>query len=319
MTTSVDSFLVVSLDFELYWGIRDHVSLRDCRDRLLGVRTALPAILTMFERFGIHATWATVGMLFCSTRRELRDALPSRIPEYTNARLSPYRALDEVGDDEKADPFHFAPSLVERIRGTPGQELGTHTFSHFYCLEPGQTAHDFDADLEAASRVGGEMKSIVFPRNQWNRSYDHILRKHGIRALRSNGGHWAYSPSAKQSFGRRGFRFLDAYAPLRSTSGRIEALNGVAEVPASAFLRPYSPWLRAFEPLRLERLMRQMTKTATRGGLFHLWWHPHNFGNNTRENLAVLEALLDHFSVLRKRHRFQSVSMAEAADLVALE
>ena len=33
---------VVSLDFELYWGMRDKVPLAAYRDRLLGVRDAIP-------------------------------------------------------------------------------------------------------------------------------------------------------------------------------------------------------------------------------------------------------------------------------------
>ena len=55
---------VVSLDFELYWGVRDKLNIEQYGDNLLGVRKAIPEILRVFENSNIHATWATVGFLF---------------------------------------------------------------------------------------------------------------------------------------------------------------------------------------------------------------------------------------------------------------
>jgi hypothetical protein len=56
-----------------------------------------------------------------------------------------------------------------------------------------------------------------------------------------------------------------------------------------------------------------MTRAAAEGHLFHLWWHPHNFGVDLRENLDVLSALLRHFSELQERYGMQSLSMADVA------
>src|SRR5581483_3584546 len=131
--------LVVSLDFELHWGVRDVRRVADYRENLLGVRDAVPALLATFREFGIHATWATVGLLFFETKREMMAALPAVRPAYRRAELSPYGSLADVGGDERHDPFHFAPALVRRIAATADQEIGTHTFSPYYCLEAGQT------------------------------------------------------------------------------------------------------------------------------------------------------------------------------------
>src|SRR6266511_3267656 len=103
---------VCSLDFELLWGVRD-----------------------LYPRNDVHATWATVGFVFASCRDELRAYWPAEQPAYADPGLSPY--ADPVGRDERDDPLRFGASLVEAIRATPGQEIGTHTFSHYYCLEPG--------------------------------------------------------------------------------------------------------------------------------------------------------------------------------------
>ena len=144
---------VVSLDFELHWGVRDRWSVGDHRARLLGAREAVPAMLELFEAFGIHATWAIVGFLFFEGKRELLDALPSRRPAYVDPVLSPYAGLAAIGASERDDPFHFAPSLIRQIAHTPDQEIGTHTLSHYYCLEPGQGPADFREDVHAAMEI----------------------------------------------------------------------------------------------------------------------------------------------------------------------
>src|SRR5438067_6948984 len=135
--------LLISLDFELHWGVRDVSTVAEYRENLLGVRRAVPAMLDVSARYDIHATWATVGFLFCRTREEMLRSLPAVRPRYRDRRLSPYEDLAEIGGDEATDPFHFAPSLIELIRNSHGQEIGTHTCSHYYCLAPEQDANAF--------------------------------------------------------------------------------------------------------------------------------------------------------------------------------
>jgi len=121
--------LVVSLDFELFWGIRDFARLAEHRERLIRVRGVVPRVLELFRQYGVHATWATVGMLFCSSDAELRRYLPDRLPAYADPSQSPYGDLAQIGRNEFEDPFHLAPSLIEAIRSAPNQEIGSHTFS----------------------------------------------------------------------------------------------------------------------------------------------------------------------------------------------
>ena len=53
-----------SLDFELYWGIRDVTSIQDYEENLKGVPKAIEIMLELFEEYEVHATWATLGFLF---------------------------------------------------------------------------------------------------------------------------------------------------------------------------------------------------------------------------------------------------------------
>ena len=60
--------LIVSLDFELYWGMQDCIELSKYENNILGARDAIPKMLNLFEQHSIHATWATVGYLFAHDR-----------------------------------------------------------------------------------------------------------------------------------------------------------------------------------------------------------------------------------------------------------
>jgi hypothetical protein len=59
-----------------------------------------------------------------------------------------------------------------------------------------------------------------------------------------------------------------------------------------------------------------MTFAAQNQLLFHLWWHPHNFGANTDLNVAFLRGILEHYASLRRQFQFQSLTMAEVAESV---
>ena len=79
--------LIVSLDFELFWGMLDVCKLEDYRDNVLGGRKAIPQMLELFEKYGIHATWATVGFLFAENYEELFPGASSRLCGYCTESL----------------------------------------------------------------------------------------------------------------------------------------------------------------------------------------------------------------------------------------
>jgi peptidoglycan/xylan/chitin deacetylase (PgdA/CDA1 family) len=301
--------------------VRDKCTIAEDRDRLLGVRAAVPALLDLFTSDGIHATWAVVGLLLAETKRELLARLPPAVP-YARPALSPYAALIDVGDSERDDPFHFAASLVRRVAATPAQEIGTHTFSHYYCLEPGQTPAHFRADVAAAlaitrEKLGLVPRSIVFPRNQVSAPHVAVCGELGFRAYRANPDAWAYRPRPDDTerIQRRAIRLLDAYLPLVTAQPAPTAADRPpANVAASRYLRPYVPTLRAAEGLRERRLARELARAARERRIFHLWWHPDDFGLHLAENLAVLRRFLDRYRTLREQTGMETLTMGEAAD-----
>jgi peptidoglycan/xylan/chitin deacetylase (PgdA/CDA1 family) len=225
-----------------------------------------------------------------------------------------------VGESAATDPYHFGNYLVKQIKETPGQELATHTFSHYYCLENGQTISEFEADIKAAVEVaaknGSVIKSIVFPRNQYNADYLDICMKYGITSIRGNEHSWLYEPRAyDQETGlRRAFRLLDAYINFTGHHGyayRQIASSKPFNIASSRFLRQYKPSMDLLEWLRLRRIKKSMTHAAKNNLVFHLWWHPHNFGINQEKNMEMLTRILDHYRLLNRQYGFKNLSMAE--------
>lgn len=320
-------YFVISLDFELYWGIRDKKTLAEYGSNILGVRTALPRMLSLFDQYQTHATFATVGLLFANEKEQLIAFLPKEKPSYEEPNLSPYNGhFETVGKNEAEDQYHFASGLIDKIIERGHHEIGTHTFSHYYCLEKGQTLEDFRRDIQAAVKIAAlknlEMKSLVFPRNQFNEAYLQVCLENGITSYRGNEKSWFYRAEGtnEETLLKKLVRMADMYVNIsgHNCAGLDELRKSTpVNIPSSRFLRPFSPTLKLLEGLRLKRIKDSMTYAARQGKVYHLWWHPHNFGIHQTENFRFLEDVLKHYQQLQSEFGFQSITMGDLAKKVA--
>lgn len=315
---------VISLDFELAWGIRDHKDPQDYAENLTGVHQVIPKMIQLFGRYNVHATFASVGFLFFKNKDELLQHLPHLLPSYQHSHLSPYNGyIDQLKLND--NDFHFAPHLIDLLHSSPGIEVGTHTFSHYYCMEKGQLAEQFAADLEcaksAAQSNGIELSSLVFPRNQFNNDYLEICKKSGIKSFRGNENSWLHpgDHSNNTSLFRRMFRLIDAYINISGNHCFVPVIqeNGLVNIPASRFLRPYTATTKFFDGLKLRRITNAMDNAALNKKTFHLWWHPHNFGKHMEENLAFLERILQHYTTLHEKYGMTSLNMSEVVEAIS--
>lgn len=299
--------LIVSLDFELMWGLAGHTSeyLHNYVPNIRNAIGALKFILRTLERHGIKVTIAHVGAMVNG------DTPPLELPSYRKSIYSTYnfQVTDKWMFDEPE--LLFCKEFLDELAVNPMVELASHTYSHYYCLEDGQTARQFEADIEKAQAMAlGAYRTIIFPRNQVSDAYLGICHKHGFthyRGIMEDSLHKA--ESSRSHFSLRGaLRLLDTYLPLTGQKTFKEGTmnNGMKDVPGSMFLRPYSRKLKALEPLKVRRIKQAMKHAAKRGEYFHLWWHPHNFGANTRKNLEQLEEICCCYSELNSRNGFQS-------------
>ncbi|MCR9183689.1 MAG: polysaccharide deacetylase family protein [Flavobacteriaceae bacterium] len=310
---------IISLDFELHWGVAELWDVRDRKDYFDTTRIGVPKVLSLFKTYNIHATWATVGFLFAKDKKQLIAAMPTIRPTYKNNILNYYHLIDNniIGLNEEDDPYHYGYSLIQEIINCPNQELATHTFSHYYCNEEGQTIEQFDADLQAAQKLAKEnfnleLRSLVFPRNQFNEGYVSIAKKNGIKVVRSNPDVWFWNRNTKLAPVARAFdTLIPISAPLCFEQQRLHLLNDVLLLPASRFLRPYTKQEKVLKRMKLNRILKEMTYAAKNHKVYHLWWHPHNFGYSLQENLGNLEDILKHFEILKSQYAFESKSMIE--------
>ena len=319
-----NGILIISLDFELYWGVRDKKTIGDYESKLKGVKKAVEGMLGLFEKYNIHATWSTVGFLFANNIKDLKVHSPNEEPSYSNINLNPYNYIRN--NNNFYCDYHFAPELIEKVSKSKGQEIGTHTFSHYYCLEDGQTINQFNDDITSAINIAKErdiiIDSIVFPRNQWNGDYLSVLNKHGISSYRGNEKGWLYKAvnQNEQNFYRRSMRLMDTYFNLSgSNSYSIKSISKKRpyNIPSSRFLRPISKKMSILEGFRKQRILGSIEKAAKNKEIFHLWWHPHNFGVNTKENLSFLEDVLIYFIKMQDKYSMESLNMKETSERIA--
>ena len=298
---SMTSTIVISLDFEQRWGSQHRLGsdFGSGRREFEGVRDAVPALLELFTSNSVRATWALVGALACSGWDEWAARTPTW-PAYDDPLMgwnSTTRAI------APADALYFVPDLVELIRATPGQDLGSHSFNHTSMLEPGFARGDAVADAAAmnvlfSDKWNAQPRTFVFPRNQV--AFVDVITAAGIEVWRDNPApfFWRANTTAARSSLVRGLRLLDGLLPLGTRATPTAA--------ASHFVRfnlPTPLWA-----LHLRRLASEARQLPA-GHHLHLWWHPHNLGSDVHRGLKRASELLDALGEL-------DVRFASMADLI---
>lgn len=334
---NTNGHFVISLDFELHWGMCDHKSVADYKENLKNVGPVINRLLALADAYNVKLTFATVGFLFAESKSELLDFIPNKKPTYTNSKFSPYSLLKSIGENESKDPYHFAKSTIKLIKDNGNHEIGTHTFSHFYCHELGQTISQFEEDIKSAIAIAKplniKLESIVFPRNmiktenKTDQPYLEVCKKYGINSFRGKEKAFIYNiHTTKYYKGWYLFKFLRLLDTYINVTGfntyKVEnhyTEKGILNLPSSRILRAYMKSLKFLEPLKILRIKKSMKHAAKKGELFHLWWHPHNFGKNMDENFENLEAIFKEYAILNKSNTFSSETMTSLTNKTILK
>ena len=315
----------ISLDYELLWGGIEKRFPEDYgQSNVRHVGEVLDGLLCLFEKYGVHATVATVGLIMTKNTEEALAMSPTQKPSYQKTILSPYNN-DYIDNIKKENEFlYFAPDSIRKFQRFNNIEIATHTFCHYYCWEEGQTKEQFCADIQsainAAKAHGVELKSIIFPRNEVSDDYLKVCSDLGITTYRGNPKRFFNKQKGKMGrIIQRVSRIADTYINISGHNAyamdELEVIEGCLNIPASRFLRPYSKKLKSLDFLRLRRIKKDIRYAAKNNLIYHLWWHPHNFGNHLKENLTFLERILEEFSYCQKEYGMQSLTMHEIQDL----
>ncbi len=309
--------LILSLDFELLWGTIDIYSPEDYgKSNVRNVKKIIPRLITLLEKYDVKATIGFVGMIFYQGKEELLNDLPLIQPSYKKKNLSPYEYNYIEGISNENKDLYFAPELLRLLRQSSNIELGSHTFCHYYCNEEGQTIEEFESDIkkavDQAKGKGIELHSIIFPRNQVCESYLKVCAKYGFISYRGNPEHF-FTKNNIAIFNKIG-RFIDTYIPVTKTSYPYTELSVTARmtnVKASRFFRPYNKKLAFLEWLKVFRIKQELKGAAQNNEIYHLWWHPHNFGANIEENFQQLEEIFLTYKYCSNKLGMRSFTMSE--------
>lgn len=311
---------VISLDFELLWGaINTWFPDGYGQSHVKNVREVIRRLVTLFEKYEVKATFATVGFVMLEDKKELMNYIPKWKPSYRDKSLIPYgQFIDEMKKENEY--LYFAPELVNMLQKYDNIEIGTHTFGHYYCWEDGQTLEQFEADIIMACKVaekkGLQLESIVFPRNQVSEEYLKVCAKYGIKTYRGNPKkYFSETKNKLLAIYYRVARLLDSYINWGGSTSvpysTIEKSKLPMNVPASRMLRPYVHALRFFEPLRLRRIKNEIIYAAKHHEVYHLWWHPHNFGADMEQNFSFLENVLECYQKCHEEFGMRAMTMRD--------
>lgn len=295
----------ISLDYELSWGIIEKDNLESYKiTNVANAKDVANRLLNTFEEHNIRATWAIVGIMLTEGKTNLVKHMKIN---YLNGNMCPYSHVIDNPD------YYYENEVINRIIEIESQELASHTFSHFYVNEQGQEIKDFKNDLELFKLITqpyiNTVTSIVFPRNQISNNY--ILECSNFNYLAFRG------VLEKVQFKNRYFgkviNFLDSFINVLGFSSyklnyNSDRVHGMLNIKASRFLRPcFGNYL--LRRLHLKRIKSEMTYAAKNNEVYHLWWHPHNFGNHSENAFYFLSEIIKHYKLLENKYGFQSRNM----------
>jgi hypothetical protein len=236
--------IVISIDFELDWGYSIDKEPLETSEVLEG----LNKLINLFEKHQVKTTWAIVGKLF------------------------------ENGKDNSKRQSNW---ILKNLIDNKLVEIGSHTYSHIFCEEV--PIDVFEKDLTIMNGIYDSnkirFKSIIFPRNQFNDDNIKELKNNNYTHFRSVLDKWYLKTdkfSNEITIKRYLIRFFELIPLKRDVL--INNFGGLISVSDSRFLRFFTTNIfgKIITPIYLRILKFEMKKSIKRGGLYHIWFHPHN-------------------------------------------
>ena len=242
----------ISIDLELLWGRKD-LDYSKFVEKTKQERTIIKKLLTLFTKYNIPVTWATVGKLY-----------------------------------EGNDPMWSGKDILNSIKKERIHELGSHTYSHEIINEISKK----EAEIEIKKNLS---KSFVFPRNKIK--YLEILKKYGFKSFRAKD---------KSEY--------ELIIPRIPPTKRPKITEGLVEIPSSMYfvsargIRKYVPF-----GLRLLKSKLAINTAIKKKEIFHIWFHPIDFVDNTTSLLKELEQILKYADKKRQKELLDIETMQEIA------
>ena len=273
------------------WGTWDRVKdddLSACAER---EKPTVVRLVTMLERYNVEATWAVVGRLF--------DSPDPGMPG--------------------AERCWYDPGLLDAVRGSSvPHEIGSHSYTHVYFdrIAPEGAREELGLAADAHRRAGLPFTSFVFPRNRV--AHLRELDRAGLSVFRSTDG------GLLGAVGKTAPRLRPLANLAEKATGwppplvaPLAGRSGLVELPSSTLLLGRGGARRVIHPAVTRARLLGALRRATRGRVFHLWFHPSNFYVDAEVQFGVLDAVLAEASELRARGLLDVRTMGSFAGAVS--
>lgn len=267
--------LCISIDLELAWGVWDCLTREDLDLCSRLERPIVGRLLELFSTYEVPVTWAFVGAL-----------------------------MDAQAAKERAGPeaCWFAEDLIDDIRATKLQEVGSHSFSHQYfpSLTPDEARVEIERVREVHDRHGLACDVFVFPRNLV--AHLDVLAHAGIKLFR---GMDRTLPNRLRDFNKtagRAAHLLETAMPHTPPTVSVEREHPqILELRGSMGLLRREGLRRLATPRMVEANMRRgLAAASTRDQVFHLWFHPFDLYREPDVQFLLLEKLLRRACEMRE-------------------
>jgi peptidoglycan/xylan/chitin deacetylase (PgdA/CDA1 family) len=280
--------LTISIDLELAWGVWDTLTADKIHLAETAERPICAALIELFDRFQVPATWAMVAAL-----------------------------LDEASSMSRpgSRTCWYAPDIIERLVGAKvAHEIGSHSGRHIYF--DNALASEARADLDFARDVhranGLAFKSFSFPRG----ACGHLdqLERVGLRTYSHADAGWTITARRAGRQAARVANLADKILPISPHPTRARQRGGLIELEKSMLLMGRNG-LRRFVLPQVTRAKFQLGLERARrtGSIFHLWFHPSNFYYRRDEQLATLAWCLERAADEASRGRIEICTMGTYA------
>ena len=150
-----------------------------------------------------------------------------------------------------------------------------------------------------------------------DKPYLDVCEKHGITCFRRKEKSYIYNIHIIKAYHGwyifKLLRLLNSYVNLTChNTYKGEDINrgrSIVNLPSSLLLRAFSDKLKIMESIKFRRITKAMTYATKNNEMFHLYWHPHNFGAQINENFNNLETIFKHFKSLNSVYNFKNETM----------
>jgi len=279
----------ISLDTELAWGMFDKKNVEQFEEAYRNTPEVIDRLCDLFDEYEIPATWAVVSHLLEDCNGDHGNRTPPNF-KWVDDWFGELPC--ESGMDED---LWYAPWLIDRIQNCETeQEIGLHGATHMQLGADGCSRQHAEEEVEAAVETlrafGVEPETFVFPRNDIG--HVDVLHEHEIRVYRGIDARW-YERSSVPNAVKPVLRFADEVARGTPPVVRPVERNGIIEIPGSQVFRPsHGGWQYPPGRSSVVRAKKGVKAAARKRGVFHLWFHPFNFGHNIDTDIGRLEEVL---------------------------